>query len=110
MNTPLENDFESPSLKSSFLPLLLLGISFALILLFQVSALQAQRGQLQTILEQNKKGVEQSQQVQGALQKLVMDLMETAATDKDAQAIIAKYNIQVSGTSAASASKPTATP
>ena len=90
--------------KGAFLPLLLLSISFALILAFQVSALHQQGLMLHQILKQNEKGVEQSLQVQASLQKLVMDLVAVSADDKDAQAIIAKYGIQVAAPAAPAAS------
>ena len=103
-------DTKSAESNGSFLPLLLLGMGFALVLIFQVSVLLPQRGLLQKIIEQNKKGVEQSKQVQAGLQKLVMDLIAASPDDKDAQAIITKYGIQVSGTSPVPAAKPTAKP
>lgn len=106
---PQEN-FESTATKGAFLPLLLLGVSFALILIFQVSVMLPQRGALQKVVEHNTKGVEQSKQVQSGLQKLVMDLIAAAADDKDAQAIITKYGIQVSGSSPVPAGSPTASP
>ena len=91
---------ESSHCKGAFLPLLLVGVSLALVLIFQVSMLLPQRDLLQKIIEQNKKGVEQSLQVQTSLQKLVTDLLAAASDDKDAQAIITKYGIQVTGTNA----------
>jgi len=105
-----ENNFESPESKGAFLPLLLLGISFALVLIFQISVLLPQRDLLQKVIKQNEKGVEQSRQVQAGLQKLVMDLIAAAPDDKDAQAIITKFGIQVSGTSPVPAASPSAKP
>ena len=105
-----ENDSESPESKGAFLPLLLLGVSFALVLIFQVSVLLPQRSMLQTVIQQNEKGVEQSKQVQAGLQKLVLDLIAAAPEDKDAQAIITKFGIQVSGTSPIPAASPAAKP
>jgi len=103
-STP-ENNVGAPESLSAFLPLTLLGLSFALLLIFQVSLLVPQRSLLNKAITQNKQGVQQSQQVQAGLQTLVMDLVGAAKDDKDAQAIIAKYGIQVSGTSAAPAAK-----
>jgi hypothetical protein len=100
------NAIESSESKGAFLPVLLLEISFALILMFQIAILLPQRDLLQKVIKQNEKGVEQSTQVQGALQKLVVDLVGASADDKDAQAIIAKYGIQVSGAPAAPAASP----
>ena len=101
-----EDDFQSLEPKGTFLPLLLLGISFALVLIFLVSVPLPQRGLLQKVIKQNEKGVEQSKQVQTGLQKLVMDLIAAAPDDKDAQAIITKFGIQVSGTSPVPAASP----
>ncbi|MEI8233246.1 MAG: hypothetical protein WCH57_01020 [Verrucomicrobiota bacterium] len=94
-------DFESEPAQqmSAFLPLALLGVSFALLLVFQVSVLLPQRTFLQQVLTQNEQGVQQSKQVQASLQRLVMDVVTAASDDKDAQSIIAKYGIQVSGPS-----------
>jgi hypothetical protein len=72
--------------------------------------LLTQRTFLQQALVQNEQGVQQSKQVQTSLQRLVMDLVNSASDDKDAQAIIAKYGIQVSGTAPASAARPLASP
>jgi len=97
-STP-ENSTNAESM-SAFLPLTLLGISFLLLLLFQISLLVPQRAFLQKVIAANGQRVEQSKQVQTNLQKLVMDLVETAKTDSDAQALVTKYGIQVTGTSA----------
>ena len=106
-----QNHLESADCKGPFLPLVLLEISLALVLIFQVSVLKPQRDLLQQVIKQNEKGVEQSLQVQTALQKLVVDLLAAAKDDKDAQAIIAKYGIQVSSTNpAAATAAPAATP
>ena len=47
---------------------------------------------------------------QHCLQKLVLDLIAAAPEDKDAQAIITKFGIQVSGTSPIPAASPAAKP
>jgi len=102
-------EFESSQSMSAFLPLALLGVSLAIVLIFQVSVLLPQRTLLQQALTQSEQGVEQSKQVQAGLQRLVMDLVNSSADDKDAQAIIAKYGIQVTG-GAAPAPAPAASP
>jgi len=99
MNESTENHAGSSECSSAFLPLLLLGVSFALILIFQVSILLPQRSLLNNVIKQSEQGVQQSKQVQSGLQTLVLDLIGAAKDDKDAQAIITKYGIQVSGTS-----------
>ena len=91
--------------KSTFLPLVLVALSFVLVLIFQVSMQMPQRNLLQNIIKQNERNVEQSVQLQSRLQKLVMDIMEASKNDKDAQSIIAKYGIQMTGASAAPAAK-----
>lgn len=102
------NDLEPAQSMSAFLPLTLLGISVLLGLIFQVSVMVPQRTLLQNVITHNEKGVQQSKQVQAGLQKLVMDLIAAAPQDKDAQAIITKYGIQVSGTSPVPAASPAA--
>ena len=98
------NTFEAE--KSTFLPLLLLGVSFAFLLIFQVSMLLPQRELLQKVVAQNDTMVQQSLQVQASLQKLAVDLLAAAKDDKDAQAVIAKYGIQVNGASPVPAASP----
>ena len=104
LNTP-QDASESSQCKGAFLPLVLVAISLALILIFQVSMQLPQRDLLRKFIQQNGKGVEQSLQVQASLQKLVTDLFAAASDDKDAQAIIAKYGIQMTGTNGAPAAK-----
>ncbi len=93
-----QTDSATPCCQSAFLPLLLLGLSFALILIFQVSMLLPQRGLLQTVIEQNKKAVEQSQQLQADFVKLATEFNEAAPGE--AKAAFAKYGIQLSAPSA----------
>ena len=106
-STP-ENHAGSTESLSAFLPLTLLGVSFALLLLFQISMLLPQRALLHRVIMQSEQGVQQSKQVQSGLQMLIMDLVTAAKDDKDAQAIIAKYGIQVSGTNPVPAASPAA--
>ncbi|MEI6561500.1 MAG: hypothetical protein WCO68_05370 [Verrucomicrobiota bacterium] len=93
-NTP-QDVSESPQCKGAFLPLLLLEISLALVLIFQVSMQVPQRNLLQSILKQNAKGVEQSQQVQADLIKLISEFNEVAP--EEAKTVFAKYGIQLNG-------------
>ncbi len=90
---------------SAFLPIVLLGIAVLLFNLFQLSMLLPQRTQLQRIITQNEQAVAQSREVQGKLQKIVEDLVNISKDNKDAQAIIAKYNISVRPNGAAPAAK-----
>ena len=90
---------------SAFLPIVLLGVAVLLFNLFQLSMLLPQRTQLQRIISQNEQAVAQSREVQGKLQKIVEDLVNISKDNKDAQAIIAKYNISVRPNGAAPAAK-----
>jgi hypothetical protein len=80
---------------SAFLPLILLGVSILLLNLFQLSVMLPQRTQIQRNITQNEQGVAQSRQAQGNLQRLIEDLVSVSNNNKDAQAIIAKYNISI---------------
>ena len=96
-NTP-QDASESPQCKGAFLPLVLLEISLALVLTFQISMQVPQRNLLQSIIKQNEKGVEQSQQVQADLVKLVSEFNEAAP--EESKTVFAKYGIQLNGASA----------
>lgn len=98
-------DSVSDQQTSAFLPIVLLGISVLLFNLFQLSMLMPQRTQLQRIISQNEQAVAQSREVQGKLQKIVEDLVNISKDNKDAQAIITKYNISVRPNGAAPAAK-----
>lgn len=102
------NELPTAQNMSAFLPLTLLAISFIVLLAFQVSIMLPQRSLLQKAIAQSEQAVAQSKQTQAGLQKLVMDLVAAAPEDKDAQAIITKYGIQVSGTSPVPAASPAA--
>ena len=93
---------ESSQCKGAFLPLLLLEISLAIILIFQVSILLPQRAMLQNIIKQNEKVVEQSQQVQVDFVKLATEFNGVAP--EQAKVVFAKYGIQMAGAPAAAAS------
>lgn len=100
-------DFGMPRTASAFLPIVLLGVSIALVFIFQISLLLPQRTALQQSLVQNENPVQQSKQLQAAVQRLVMDVYNAAPDDKDAQAIIAnlaKQGIQVNPAAAPAAS------
>ena len=102
-----EDDFESPEPKGAFLPLVLLGSSFALILIFQVSSLLPQRDQLNRLIKQNEQGVTQSRQNQVALVKLAQEFNDVAP--EQAKVVFANRGIQLSGGTAPSVS-PSPTP
>ncbi|MDD5351170.1 MAG: hypothetical protein PHQ12_13245 [Chthoniobacteraceae bacterium] len=103
-------DYQPSQPMSGFLPITLLGVSLALVLIFQISMLLPQRDALRQALVQSEKPVEQSKLVQAALQRLVTDVYTAAPDDKDAQAIIAKYGIRMDGTAANAAAAPAASP
>ncbi|MCX6967974.1 MAG: hypothetical protein NTZ46_09415 [Verrucomicrobia bacterium] len=103
-----QDHFESANCKGAFLPLLLLEISFALILIFQLATLLPQRDLLQQVIKQNEKGVEQSKQLQADFVKLATEFSEAAP--EEAKAAFAKRGIQVGGIAPAPVGSPAATP
>lgn len=100
----MSDDFSSRSGKP-FIPLVLLSVSVISLFIWnlknisqQQSALQATKlkweNATQTDIPKLEEQAKQSKQIQSNLEKLVLDLMETAKTDPDAKAIVAKYNIR----------------
>jgi len=88
----LRNDFSIE--RDAFLPVLLLGLSLLLFFISQVTDLSSQRTTIMTAIQRQDDVVKQSRQVQGKLQSLALDLLETAKTDEAAQKIVGKYNIR----------------
>lgn len=85
------NDSE---ISNPFLPILLLVLSVALVLGWQVNSIAQQRSGLQIALGQLQEPTRQSQQFQGGLQKFLTDLLEFAKTDAQAKAVVDKYGIR----------------
>ena len=83
------------SIYTSFLPSSLVALSFIIILVWELVAAGQVRSNSARLHEQQARIVEQSQQIQSKLEKLARDLIEVAASDDDAKAIVAKYQINV---------------
>ena len=114
MNEPentSEDDFtpdteESVESMSAFLPLTLVAASLIVVLGWQVSTSSSQRSQLQQGIESRTPVLQQARQTQDGVQKLIVDFIEAAKDDKEAIAVIAKYNVQIGGKPVVTASSP----
>lgn len=80
---------------SAFLPLVLLGVSIALILVFQLTILFPQRSALQTSVTQNEQAVQQSREIQAGLIRIAEQF--NAVAPEETRAVLNKRGIQVSG-------------
>ena len=87
---------DQSSSSNAFWPVTLLAVSLIAILIWQlVLGVQAKQNlQAQAALPQRKATIEQAKKVQTDLEKLVTDLLDAAQSDKDAQAIVEKYQIK----------------
>lgn len=103
MNTP-----SAPGVFSAFLPLCLVSLSVAIFMGWQVSLGIEQRQELIRMGERQKSLASQAAQTESQLQALMMDLLRLAETDKDARAIISKYNIRFNPPADAAAPAATA--
>jgi len=106
-STP-ENDFESSEAISAFLPLTLIGISVALVLAFQLTVQFPQRTILQKVVAQNEQAVQQSRQIQGGLQTLILDL--NTAAPEETRAALAKRGLQLGSVTGPATAAPSAAP
>jgi hypothetical protein len=95
------------------LPFLLLAISLAAILVWQIvtmigqaSNMRSTRTQLTDALQKREELVRQSGELQNKLQVVVVDLLELAKTSEKAKAIVQKYNIQQAPPTAPAAGTP----
>lgn len=95
------NHEHSGSARSSVIPIVLLGVSLAAILVWQIVVTLHQRTgmyeakrQLGAAIQTREDLVKQSNQLQAKLQTLVIDLLALAQRDEKAKAIVQKYNIQ----------------
>ncbi len=98
-----EDEYESPAAPacSPVIPILVLGASLLVILIWQIANIRSQstsmaeaKKQFADAIEKREVAVKQSVDLQGKLQALAMDLIELGKTDEKAKAIVAKYNIQ----------------
>jgi hypothetical protein len=81
-------------------------VALLVVFIWQLVNINTMRTAMKDTIGHQTQLVEQSKQVQGSLEKLVVDLLELArGNDPDAQAIVKKYNIQ-QGAPAAPAASP----
>ena len=92
---------------SSFLPLVFLGVSFLLILVFQITNQIAARNSLFNTIAQNEHAVQNSQNVQKSVGTFIRELNDAAPAET--QAALTRLGIRVTSSGAPSAA-PTATP
>jgi hypothetical protein len=78
----------------AFIPLVLLSASFIVLLCWQVKMSSTQKDLFENAITRQEAAVNQSQQVQASVTKLVTDLLQAAQTDDAAKAIVTKYKIQ----------------
>lgn len=79
--------------RNAFWPLLILALSFAVLLAWQVRLSLQQRKLMKNQLTQREEVAQQSLKVQGELKRLVDDLIRFAKYDADAKALLGKYGI-----------------
>lgn len=88
------SDYNDEPQFDSFLPVTLVSLSLCILLGWQIfNALQTRKS-WQAQYDQRKELVNQSAKVQGGLETMVNDLLTLAETDKDAKAIVEKYQIR----------------
>ena len=92
---------------NGFWPILLIGVSLALVLSWEIWIGGATRRSAQQLQDQQVRLVDQSKQVQQNLEKLVRGLVDLAKVDPEAQKLIDKFGIKV--TPATTAAQPTTT-
>ena len=89
-----EPELQSGFKMDAFIPLVLLSVSFIVLLGWQVKMSSTQKSQIENAITRQEPAVNQSQQVQASVTKLVTDLLQAAQTDEAAKAIVTKYKIQ----------------
>jgi len=77
-----------------FLPILILIISVFLLFGWQLYVMKAQTSIWKKQITQREQMVNQARAVQSDLQRIASDLVVLAATDKDAMAIVERYQIK----------------
>jgi hypothetical protein len=88
------SDYNDEPEFDSFLPITLIALSLCIVLGWQIfNALQTRKS-WQAQYEQRKTLVEQSAKVQGGLEAMVNDLLALAEVDKEAKAVVDKYQIR----------------
>jgi hypothetical protein len=99
-----DSSYGSPR-HNGFIPLTLLAVSFTILLGWQIFLSLQARANARAQFEQRKQLVDQSTKVQGGLEVLVNDLLTLAETDRDAKAIVDKYQIRRNPPASAPAAK-----
>jgi hypothetical protein len=90
----MESETRSGFPMDAFIPLVLLSASFIVLLCWQVKMSSTQKDLFENAITRQEAAVNQSQQVQASVTKLVTDLLQAAQTDDAAKAIVTKYKIQ----------------
>ncbi len=88
---------QSAPVRTAFWPLFFISLTLITVLGWELAMAGQARRTAQQLRTQQNSVVEQSQQVQLALEKLARDLVELGKTDPAAQALVTKYNISVTG-------------
>lgn len=98
------NDETRPAAPNLFIPFLVLAISFATLLIYQIvnvnkqhNSMEATQKQLAEVITQRNDLVKQSVDVQNKLQTMAIDLLALSQNNEKAKAIVQKYNIQQTG-------------
>lgn len=90
----MSEGYDSQPRLSGFWPLSILCLSLFLVLAWQTFMSLQARSNLRAQFEQRKQMVEQSTRAQANLETFVNDLLTLSETDKDAKAIVDKYQIR----------------
>jgi hypothetical protein len=80
---------------TTFWPICLVTLSFGVLLAWQVLLAGQQYINLQRVAEQQVITTQQASQAEGKLQAIMMDLVELAKTNPEAQTIVKKYGIKI---------------
>ncbi len=92
--TPTHSHTPSPVTYTSFAPLLLTLIGLVVLLSWNLFATIQQTSNLQTLKFQVWQATLQSTQAEEKLQAMLSDVIDLAAKDADAAAIVKRYNIK----------------
>ncbi|MDX6765497.1 MAG: hypothetical protein SFU85_01770 [Candidatus Methylacidiphilales bacterium] len=88
------SEYSEESSFDAFLPLTLLSLALCLILGWQIFNAIQTRSAMTNQFQQRKQLVDQSAKVQSGLEAMINDLLTLADNDKDAKAIVDKYQIR----------------
>lgn len=97
---PGDNEQESPGGRSSerefstFLPFSIFLVSIIVFMSWQLHVIWQQNASWKKQVAQRNKIVAQSRGIQAEVQRLASDLVDLAATDADARAIVEKFQIK----------------